>query len=350
MHLAHPLCTEVVFRSGHCNEKILVAFSLLAGLCLAALLYLGPESALQRAVHSSVTMALNPEVGARWMLSWAPHQFDWHATDVHVGSQTGGPSLSLHSACMAYCLRHVRAAYRVHGRAKLPLHGYTTYTQCFARANRFYEPTDYWDATYQNNIVPCETLRGFKDLQCILNNITDGNTDISILHVGCGNSLLTESIYDHGFHNIVNVDKSPVVINQMRKRNTGLRPAMQWLVGDALRMKLADRQFGLVIDKAVLDDLESQVERSDSRYARGSAPCTFLEEVTRVLKDDGVYLCVSASEPASRLPYFQSAPTDFHIEVVVLQAKDVQISPGCFMSYGITYCYICRRKRNQPLA
>lgn len=36
-----------------------------------------------------------------------------------------------------------------------------------------------------------------------------------ILNLGCGNSTLSEELYDIGFTNVYNVDISPVVIEQM---------------------------------------------------------------------------------------------------------------------------------------
>ena len=47
-----------------------------------------------------------------------------------------------------------------------------------------------------------------------------------ILIVGCGNSPLSEELYDEGYCNQVNIDYSSVVIDQMRKRNKEKRPLM----------------------------------------------------------------------------------------------------------------------------
>jgi len=40
-----------------------------------------------------------------------------------------------------------------------------------------------------------------------------------VLNVGCGNSDLSADMYDDGFQNIVNVDFSEVVIEEMRRKN-----------------------------------------------------------------------------------------------------------------------------------
>ena len=43
--------------------------------------------------------------------------------------------------------------------------------------------------------------------------------DYKILMLGCGNSLLSENMYDEGYEYIYNIDISHVVIEQMSKRN-----------------------------------------------------------------------------------------------------------------------------------
>ena len=47
-----------------------------------------------------------------------------------------------------------------------------------------------------------------------------------VLMVGCGNSRLSEDMFDVGYHGIVNIDISDTVIRQMRDRNAKTREAM----------------------------------------------------------------------------------------------------------------------------
>lgn len=59
---------------------------------------------------------------------------------------------------------------------------------------------------------------------------TVGDSDKStykILNLGCGNSVLSEEMYDKGFKAIYNVDISPVAIEQMAKRNSAKRPELK---------------------------------------------------------------------------------------------------------------------------
>lgn len=59
---------------------------------------------------------------------------------------------------------------------------------------------------------------------------------LQILVPGCGNSRLSEHLYDAGFHDITNVDFSKVVISDMLRRNVRDRPRMRWRVMDITSM------------------------------------------------------------------------------------------------------------------
>ncbi|KAK6122905.1 hypothetical protein DH2020_043371 [Rehmannia glutinosa] len=62
--------------------------------------------------------------------------------------------------------------------------------------------------------------------------------EVSILVPGCGNSKLSEHLYDAGFRNITNVDFSKVVISDMLRRNVRERPGMKWRVMDMTSMQV----------------------------------------------------------------------------------------------------------------
>ncbi|XP_067388574.1 eEF1A lysine and N-terminal methyltransferase isoform X1 [Emydura macquarii macquarii] len=112
-----------------------------------------------------------------------------------------------------------------------------------------------------------------------------------VLVVGCGNSELSEQMYDVGYQDIVNVDISEVVINQMRERNAQKRPKMSYLLMDMLQMDFQDAQFQVVLDKGTLDAIlvdeeEATLERVNRMFA----------EIGRVLQVGGRYLCISLAQ------------------------------------------------------
>jgi EEF1A lysine methyltransferase 4 len=92
-----------------------------------------------------------------------------------------------------------------------------------------------------------------------LYNKTEGVTiDIArrqtkVLVIGCGNSLLSEQMYDNGYRNITNNDISPICINRMKQRNEKKRPEMKWDVMDVRKMTYQNGQFDVIIDKSTID-------------------------------------------------------------------------------------------------
>ena len=72
--------------------------------------------------------------------------------------------------------------------------------------------------------------------------------------LGCGNSQLSEVMYDAGWTNIVNVDYSTACIEQMTQRHGEARPKMTWLEMDVMNLTFGDGEFDLVVDKGKLND------------------------------------------------------------------------------------------------
>uniref|UniRef100_A0A7C9A0M1 Methyltransferase domain-containing protein n=1 Tax=Opuntia streptacantha TaxID=393608 RepID=A0A7C9A0M1_OPUST len=84
---------------------------------------------------------------------------------------------------------------------------------------------------------------------------SESERSLQILIPGCGNSRLSEHLYDAGFHGITNIDFSKVVISDMLRRNVRDRPDMRWRVMDMTQMQFADGTFDVVLDKGGLDAL-----------------------------------------------------------------------------------------------
>ncbi|XP_077188691.1 eEF1A lysine and N-terminal methyltransferase [Paroedura picta] len=113
----------------------------------------------------------------------------------------------------------------------------------------------------------------------------------SILVVGCGNSEMSEQLYDDGYQSIVNVDISERAIKQMGERSAALRPTMTYLVMDVLQMDFPDGCFQVVLDKGTLDALLTDSE--EPTVARAER---MFDEISRVLQFGGRYLCVSLAQ------------------------------------------------------
>ncbi|MBW02722.1 Methyltransferase-like protein 13, partial [Eschrichtius robustus] len=112
-----------------------------------------------------------------------------------------------------------------------------------------------------------------------------------VLVIGCGNSELSEQLYDVGYQDIVNIDISEVVIKQMKERNAGRRPQMSFLKMDMTQMEFPDASFQVVLDKGTLDAvLTDEEEKTLQQVDR------MLVEVGRVLQVGGRYLCISLAQ------------------------------------------------------
>lgn len=187
---------------------------------------------------------------------------------------------------------------------------------------------DYWDNRYKGDLEPFEWLENYTDLESLLEEVSGGTRDIRILHVGCGNSLLTEQMYDAGYLNIINLDTSAVVIEQMVERNRH-RPEMQWLVMDAIEMTdFADGSFDLVLDKSVLDTFAC----TDSAIL---TVAKYLREVSRVLRPGGTLFCVTYGAPEIRLNFLRLPHLEFKLRVIEIPAK--------YDTSNSHHVYICRK-------
>lgn len=111
-----------------------------------------------------------------------------------------------------------------------------------------YGDPKYWDERYKNqNKTTFDWLENYETLRPLLVNLLDKTH--RILNIGCGNGEITEDMYLEGYTQLVNMDISPVVIQQMKERNKD-KPGMVWEVGDALDMTYEDESFDVVLDKS----------------------------------------------------------------------------------------------------
>jgi EEF1A lysine methyltransferase 4 len=117
----------------------------------------------------------------------------------------------------------------------------------------------------------------------------------SILMVGCGNSKLSQQMYDAGYRHIVNVDISPSVIEQMKK----VSPDMEWLVMDCTNMDFKDNSFDYVIDKGTMDALIAGRDLTPSYE--------LLKECSRVTKEEGQLILITYGSPEGRKKVFEAA-------------------------------------------
>ena len=121
-----------------------------------------------------------------------------------------------------------------------------------------------------------------------------------ILNVGCGNSRLSEELYEDGFEDITNIDFSQKVISQIEEKNKSKYPKMIFKIMDVLDMKeIQTGSFNIVFDKATLDSILC----GDNS---GSNAQKMISEIHRVLAPGGRYICITYGDPEHRKKYFEN--------------------------------------------
>lgn len=112
-----------------------------------------------------------------------------------------------------------------------------------------------------------------------------------VLMVGCGNSKLSEDMYDVGYHHIVNIDISDLVIKQMIKKNNVNRSKMKYIKMDIKETSFDNEEYDVVIDKGTLDALFI-----DNKEETVNGIKKMFGEIHRTLKTNGRYICVTLAQ------------------------------------------------------
>ncbi|PIA13463.1 S-adenosyl-L-methionine-dependent methyltransferase [Coemansia reversa NRRL 1564] len=167
-------------------------------------------------------------------------------------------------------------------------------------ANAEYGTKDYWQQRYLQE--PDEVYDWFKtyaDLKSLLGRRI-GSKDTRILMLGCGNSTLSGDMYDDGYKDILNIDYSDVVIEQMRQRSRH-QHMMRWKVMDVRELALEEGSVDVAIDKGTLDAL--MCEKGDV-WEPSDELCKnvgrMVSEVDRVLASGGMFIWITFGQPHFR--------------------------------------------------
>ncbi|KAI3717653.1 hypothetical protein L1987_69407 [Smallanthus sonchifolius] len=151
----------------------------------------------------------------------------------------------------------------------------------------------YWDKRYaKESTAAFDWYQNYESLSPLLHLYVP--THRRVLVIGCGNSAFSEGMSKDGYTDIVNIDISSVVIEEMQKRYFD-SPHLKYIQMDVRDMKAFEAgSFDAVVDKGTLDSL---------LCGHNSKPnaAKMLEEVERVLKKEGVYILITYGIPTYRL-------------------------------------------------
>lgn len=158
----------------------------------------------------------------------------------------------------------------------------------------------YWDDRFKEE-EKYDWLVEFKHVEQTLTPLLAPSNRILI--VGCGNSTFSRSIYDAGFKNIVNIDYSGVVIENMRKVNEDCE-GMTWAEMDMTQLTFEDASFDVVIDKAAMDALMvDEGDVWDPEQSVIDAAHRMCVGIRRVLVPGGRHIQISFAQPHFRSKY-----------------------------------------------
>eukprot|EP00928_Gymnodinium_smaydae_P072785 TRINITY_DN56083_c0_g1_i1.p1 TRINITY_DN56083_c0_g1~~TRINITY_DN56083_c0_g1_i1.p1 ORF type:complete len:208 (+),score=50.63 TRINITY_DN56083_c0_g1_i1:94-717(+) len=196
-----------------------------------------------------------------------------------------------------------------------------------------YGKVEYWEERYTRDPEPFDWYQrwaGLKDT--LLEYIRTNN---AILMLGCGNSRLSEEMYEEGYQNITNIDASSVVIKAMQEKYRD-KQGMTYVQMDGRAMELADGSYNIVLDKACLDAIlcgEGSTHNAQK----------LLQEISRVLTSDGVYIAVSHGQPSYRLTYLQRPEFGWTVKIFTVQKPMMGMTASLSTEDkdNVHYVYVC---------
>ncbi|KAK3516608.1 hypothetical protein QTP70_021942 [Hemibagrus guttatus] len=160
-----------------------------------------------------------------------------------------------------------------------------------------------------------------------------------VLVVGCGNSELSEQLYDVGYRHLTNIDISETVVAHMNQRNLQRRPDLTFHQVDATQTGYESGSFQACLDKGTLDAMASEEE--------GVVASRMLAEVARVLAVGGRYVCVTlAQEHVIKLAVEHFAEAGFAIRIHSLSQRNPDSDSSSFALP--VFVLICTKFRQPP--
>ncbi|CAI2380445.1 unnamed protein product [Moneuplotes crassus] len=183
-----------------------------------------------------------------------------------------------------------------------------------------YGKPEFWEDRYQRDTDPFDWYQKYEGIKDIITQYI--NTSSTILNLGCGNSRMSEEMYEEGYENITNVDISPSVIKAMAEEYEEKCPNMKFQVADARALEFEESQFDVVIDKGTFDCILCG-DRSGVNCSKT------LENIYKVLNFSGIYICISYGVPDTREARFEGK--DFNWKLTTHQVAKSTITANAIV-------------------
>ncbi|KII87510.1 hypothetical protein PLICRDRAFT_112521 [Plicaturopsis crispa FD-325 SS-3] len=185
------------------------------------------------------------------------------------------------------------------------------------KKNEEYGSKEYWS---RSSIVYREAaddasfdwFKSYAELAPFLRELVPSK-DARVLMLGCGNSKLSEEMWDDGYTNIVNTDYSAVVIEQMSRRHAS-RTGMSWHEMDVRALEFEDGSFDVAIDKGTMDAMMTTKDVWDPPQQVIDDCTKEVDEVLRVLKKGtGVFVYMTFGQPHFRRRFLERPGTTLEV-------------------------------------
>ncbi|KAM0531466.1 hypothetical protein ACHAP9_006197 [Verticillium nonalfalfae] len=183
---------------------------------------------------------------------------------------------------------------------------------------------EFWDERYSTAEADTPThewFRTFDELLPFLEPNLFGSrgplTNPKILHLGSGDSTIPRDLAERGYNDQLCVDFSNVVVDLMSKRHSDIK-GIEWRLLDVCNMdSVPSGSIDVAFDKGTLDAMIHGSPWSPPQDVVEKT-AAYIQEVSRVLKNDGVFLYVTYRPQHFIMPRLNCPGVDWDIEVVVL--------------------------------
>jgi len=162
-----------------------------------------------------------------------------------------------------------------------------------------------------------------------------------VLVAGCGMSDFSSDLAAYGFSDVTSIDYSATAIAEQNKKPG--KPGLKYEVNDVRRMNgMADKSYDAVFAKATIDAL---------LCAEGANANIFnaMNEIRRVLKPGGRFVCISHSPQEDREHHFQDTCWEedpYFVSFVRPSITEVEgLDPDC--PENLLYLYVYTKKPEQ---
>ncbi|XP_066548047.1 eEF1A lysine and N-terminal methyltransferase [Amia ocellicauda] len=212
-----------------------------------------------------------------------------------------------------------------------------------------FSSAEYWERFFsRRGDQAFEWYGGYTELCGVLHKYIKPQDEVLV--VGCGNSELSEQLWDVGYKRLTNIDLSATAIANMQQRNRSRRPGLLFLRADATQTGMEAGRFRAALDKGTLDAMASEERGQDGEKpedGKGGQAGRMLAEVGRVLCVGGRYVCVTlAQEHVLQLAVEHFAGEGWAVRVHCLGGQEAESDSSSFALP--VFVLVCTKFRQPP--